>query len=370
MKPRELRAHLKKHLAPVYILSGPEAFLREEAEHAVRARAGLRPQKPGQLPAEAGQCEEIILWASEGTSLPGAIEEALTRPLFAPSKFVVLREADQELKRDSGALRSYLRSPAPFSTPVLECTGERTGSYKGAVTVECRRLFETEYGRPGISAASPLGKWLRARAARAGVELSSEAIVGLIEALGADLGQLASALELAAANLKGRRAGLAEIEGLFPRSRTSPAWRLAEAVLEGKKELAMELAREALDSGVELSGGRLVRGDGAVAAMFTVVLARELEKLQLASVMLDEGGRETEVLKELGVPRHREDAFIDRASRTSPELCALGLDCVLDAEVGFKTGRVEPRAALLGAVARIGEILKDVRSGVRQDRRR
>ncbi len=350
MKPNALGAHLGKSLAPVYLLCGPEAFLREEAERAIRSR----------VDSKAGECEEIILWAGEGATLGEAIAEAVTRPLFASGKFVVLREADDELKRNAEALRSYLRSPPAFSTLVIECARERKGGFKGAVVVECSRLYETEYGRPGASAMSPLGRWLRARASRMSAELSPEAAVGLIEAVGTDLHQLASALELVAANVKRGRAGREEIEELFPRSRTSPAWRLVEALLGGEAESAVELAREALDSGVEIAGGKLVRDEGGVAAMFMVVFAREFEGLQLASAMLAEGRREDEVLKELGVPRHRQDAFMERAGRGSPDACAAALDCILEAEAGFKTGAVRPRTALLSAVTKIGEIWKDV----------
>lgn len=349
MKPSELRGQLRKTLSPVYLLRGPEALLREEAEQAIRSHAR--------------ECEEVILWAGEGTTLREAVEEARTRPLFAPRKLVVFREADDELKRSTNVLKSYLRSPTDFSTLVVECEGGK-GGFKGAVVVECLRLYETEYGRPGISAASPLGRWLRTRASKARVELSSEATVGLIEAVGSGLKELASAVELAAANLKGGRVGPAEIEELFPHSRTSAAGRLVDGLLDGKA-FAMELAREALDRGIEFSGGKVVRGQGAVAAVLIVVLAREIEKLQLACAMIEEGTPERAAAKHLGVPRHREDAFLARAKRGSASLCALALEALLEAETGFKTGAVEPRLALLSAVAKIGEIWKDVRAGVR-----
>jgi DNA polymerase-3 subunit delta len=230
----------RDEFAPVYYLTGDEDILKDELVTLLVDRAvdpatrdfNLDTRTASDLDAEA---------------LHTLIE---TPPMLAERRVVIIKSLELWRKNSKvwQVLQKYLAAPAPSTILVLV-----HGAGQKPDTTLTRNTTHI-----AVDALSPdrLIRWVNARAERAGVELQEEAVVHLIDAVGADLGHLGMELEKLAAAAEGPvdAARVAEFVGIG-RGETPHDW--VRAVVDRQHGRALGQLPRVLST-VGVNGVRLV----------------------------------------------------------------------------------------------------------------
>lgn len=164
--------------ADLLLVVGDEEFLAARA--VAEAVAAVRAQEPG--------CDVREMPA--GSIEPGELAELLSPSLFGERRVLVVRQAQDANAALSAALSAYLKDPTPGITLVVVHSGGGRGKAlltalreAGARSVQCKRL----------SRADERVEFVRAEVARAGGTITPQAAAALLDAVGADLRELAAA---------------------------------------------------------------------------------------------------------------------------------------------------------------------------------
>ncbi len=190
------------------------------------------------------QCDVRDLQAAEVA--PGDLFDLLSPSLFGDRRVVVLRGVQEAKAELAEALRRYVADPAPEVTLVAVHAGGARGKAvleafraAGAVVVECAKLTR----------ADERLAFLRAEASRSGGTITPDAAAALLDSVGTDLRELATACGQLVADTGGRvdaaavnryHRGRAEVTGFA----------VADRAVVGDVPGALEALRWALAIGV------------------------------------------------------------------------------------------------------------------------
>lgn len=243
---KSLRKGASRAPEPVYLLSGDEDVLKDEAIRAlVEATVGPPSSASRDFNVDTRFCADVT---------PESFHTLVnTVPMFAERRIVVLRGVDQIGKRKT-KLRDevirYLEAPSPTTVLVLVVSaGEDadTELARHAAVVNLTPL-----------AAERVPKWINHYASTLGLTLTSDAVELLIEAVGNDLGGLSRELEkLAALRGKSESATAEDVTALVGVRRGETIHDLVEAALERKAARAAELVEPVLEQ-AGMTGVRIV----------------------------------------------------------------------------------------------------------------
>lgn len=248
MTPAQLLARINKGaIPPVLLLLGAEAYDRRRLREALGAL----------YPADAVTRHDL----SE-ISLAEALDDARSLSLFAAERLLWVANAEAAAPKtsaaedaepesskavtDSGPLTRYMKDPTPGVVIVFEAIRfdfegddkrrqDRVIKFYSAIpdVVELRR-YSSQDAR---AEAQRLAK-------TAGLQLSSDALDLLVEALGADMARIATEIEKLALYAAGRAVAVEEIAELVPDARVTTVFALVNAL--GRRDRARAL--EALDT--------------------------------------------------------------------------------------------------------------------------
>ena len=164
LKPEQLQQHLKSGLAPIYVISGDEALLVQEAQDEVRRAA----RRDGFSQIERYQSDAQFQWDT-------LLANANALSLFADKKLIELRIPNGK-PGDQGAraLKEYAARPAEDTVlllllPKLDKRTESSAWFKALS--ECGHNVAIW----PVNAAQ-LPRWLEKRLQAAGIDASQEAI--------------------------------------------------------------------------------------------------------------------------------------------------------------------------------------------------
>jgi DNA polymerase III subunit delta len=194
--------------------------------------------------ADDAECDVRDLVASEVT--PGDLFDLLGPSLFGDRRVVVLRAAHEAKADVVEGLRRYVADPAEGVTLVLVHPGGARGKAlldafrtAGAAVVECARLTR----------ADERITFVRAEAARAGGTITPDAAALLVDSVGTDLRELATACGQLVADTGGRVDGAAVTR--YHRGRAEvTGFAVADRAVVGDVAGALEALRWALAIGV------------------------------------------------------------------------------------------------------------------------
>lgn len=220
MKAHDLEQAIKQSgLRPLYLITGEEDYLRDQA--AATIKAAVMEQAGG-----LGDFNFDLLYGdeSDASEILAKVGEA---PVFAARRLVLLKAAEKLPAREGEALLSYLKAPCESTTLVVSAskldgrTKLAQALKERAVVVDCSPLPEQQ-----------LPSWIRAEAGRLGVRLNEEAILLLKDlAAGNSLYLLRRELEKLAAYVSdGRTVGPAEVESLRGGEAGASVFDLASAI--------------------------------------------------------------------------------------------------------------------------------------------
>jgi DNA polymerase-3 subunit delta len=213
---------------------GEEELLRSRAVGAVRAAVLQREPEA-----------EIHELTAAGLPI-GDLADVLAPSLFGGHRLVVVTGVQECAAALADSLISYAKDPDPDLTLVLvHFGGKRNEALVKAFTVAGAAVDEC----PKVSSAGDRAAFVRNEVRQFGGRITADAVVALVDAIGADLRQLSAAASQLVSDFGGTidadavarfHRGQAEVTGFT----------VAERVLVGDREGSVEMLRWALERGV------------------------------------------------------------------------------------------------------------------------
>ncbi|CAM5704623.1 DNA polymerase-3 subunit delta OS=Streptomyces griseomycini OX=66895 GN=FHS37_000783 PE=4 SV=1 [Streptomyces griseomycini] len=247
---------------------------------------------------------------------------------------MVVRNA-QDLSADTVKdVKAYLGAPAEEITLVLLHAGGAKG--KGLLDA-ARKAGAREVACPRMTKPADRLAFVRGEFRTAGRSATPEACQALVDAIGSDLRELASAVSELVADVEGTIDEV--VVGRYYTGRAeASSFTVADRAVEGRAAEALEALRWSLATGV-------------APVLITSALAqgvRAIGKLQSAR-----GGRPADLARELGMPPWKIDRVRQQMRGWTPDGVAVALRAVAEADAGVKGGGDDPEYALEKAVVTI-----------------
>jgi len=180
---------------------------------------------------------------------PESLQPHLTSfSLLAERRVIVVGQATDWTVAQQREVLAMLRSLPPATFIVLTVAGEQATS-RSPLLSDLMDFVE-RHGKVLRRAAPVVWKmrpWVEDRAARLGVTIARDAVEELLERVGADQDRIASELEKLAVYVgEGRKIDSGTVRALVARTAEGSVFALADALADGKTDVALQLVRELL----------------------------------------------------------------------------------------------------------------------------
>ncbi len=287
LSPMQLQAALKQQPpAPVYLVTGEEDLLRDEAVATLKTA----------LLGEGGDFNFDVFYGDEAAGAD-ILTCALEVPVFAERRVVLVKGAEKISAREADALLPYLAAPVQATTLIfvsVKLDGRLKFSQalaRAAVTIDCSPLRDSQ-----------LGPWVSRDAQRLGVKLDEKAVGVLKETSGGSLYAVRRELEKLASYITSDRlateADVYQLRGVEP---GASVFDLTLAIAEAQRGRVLSI---------------LVRNLEAGEAPLRILgsLAWQYRRIWKMKELLREGGREGEAARTLRMDPMQVKAFLGRLS--------------------------------------------------------
>ncbi|RZS60252.1 DNA polymerase III subunit delta [Xylanimonas ulmi] len=315
-------------LAPVVLVRGPEELLRERAVDGLVALA--RERDP--------QTEKVVLdGAAYGV---GQLQVAASPSLFGEAKVVVITAADAGADDLYADLIDHVAHPDPETTVVVvHGSGQRGKRMLDAVIGSGAPVLQCDALTRDADKAEFVARELRAARRRA----EPEAVRALLDALGADLRELASAVAQLIADTTGT-ISVGVVDRYYGGRVEATGFKVADAAVAGDAGGAVALLRHALATGAD---------------PVPLVAALALRLRTLAKVAALRGGSVT--ARELGLQDWQVRNAQKDLQRWTPEGLAGAITAVAQADADVKGAGRDPVYAVETAVLTIARAARPSR---------
>ena len=310
---------MARMLNPVHLVLGEDDFLAERATKAIVAAAGEGVEV---TTLRAGDVSE------------GEIAMATSPSLFAEDRVVVVKHAELAGKEPTEILLKACVDPAPGITLIIEHTG---GGRQKAMVAKFSKAAE-------VHKADPLKdnerrSWLMEEFRRHGVRPTPDVAAAVLESVGSDLRELASAVgqlvsdtegELTVESVRDYYVGVAEVAGFD----------IADQAVAGRADRALASTRRALQLGtspVSISAA-LARKVGDIAKLHGV------------------RGNPDQLARTVGMHPYVAKKTMQVARQWSGDAVSHAVIIVADLDAEVKGQGGDPQFALENAVRRIAEL--------------
>ncbi len=310
-------------LAPVTLAVGQEDLLLDRAVQQVTAAA------------RAADPDTDVRDMLSSDLQPGTLDELTSPSLFAERKVIVVRNA-QDLAADSVKdVKAYLGAPVEEITLVLLHAGGAKG--KGLLDA-ARKAGAREVACAKVTKPADRLSFVRGEFRALGRSATSEACQALVDAIGSDLRELASACKQLTADVEGAIDD-AVVGKYYTGRAEASSFTVADRAVEGRAAEALETLRWALSTGV-------------APVLVTSALAQGVRAIgKLASA--PRGARPGDLARELGMPPWKIDRVRQQMRGWSADGVATALGAVARADAAVKGGSDDPEYALEQAVITI-----------------
>ncbi len=302
---------------PLTLVSGPEGILVERAIDVELAAA------------RSGDVEVIRLDAATYES--GSLLVHASPSLFGGEKCLVVRdlhEASDDLQLD---LLALLADPTPDVTLVVAHGGGMRGK---KVLDTMKKLGAHVVDCPAIKSDRDKSDFVAKEFARARRSISSEGVRALVEAVGKDLRELASACSQLVADTEGTVTD-AMVDTYHGGKVEATGFRVADAAVAGQAGEALRLLRHAIATGLD-------------PVPIVAVLASQLR--QLVKVGAAGRGSSGQLAKSLGMAPWQIDKARRSVGHWSPDALAVAIQAVAAADFEVKGGGRDPVYAVERAI--------------------
>jgi len=308
----ELRRELKDgKVGPLYLLFGPEDYLRDAAARALTEAAlkgvSLREFNESSFSLASADVQHAIAAAEQLPMMGG-------RRVVRVTDFGRLREADEE------ALVRYVTRPVETSVVIFVADDlDRRRKLSKTLLNSCASVEFAELKDAELAA------WARDRVKHLGAYADERTLRQVVALVGASVRQLATELEkLATAALPGGQITMEMVEALVGRSRELSNFELSDHLVARDRRRALETLRKLLD-------------DGAEPVMLIGLLASNFHRLALAKELMSRGAPEAEVFRVVNMPFSQRKEFLATARRADAQELARRIRRIAEADLAIKT---------------------------------
>jgi DNA polymerase III subunit delta len=311
---RELKAG---KVGPLYLLFGPEDYLRDVAARAVADAAlkgaALREFNESAFSLASADVQQAIAAAEQLPMMGGRRVVRITDFSRKPPR-PSLREEDEE------ALERYVTRPVETSVVIFiaDNLDKRLKLSKTLLdacqSVEFAALKDAE-----------LAAWARDRLKHLGAHADERALRQLVGLAGPSVRRVATELEkLATAALPDGVVTAELVDGLVGRSRELSNFELSDHLIARDRRRALATLRKILD-------------DGAEPVMLLGLLASNFHRLALAKELMSRGAPEQEVFRVVNMPFSQRKDFLATARRADAQELARRITRIAEADLAIKT---------------------------------
>ncbi|MCB9556153.1 MAG: DNA polymerase III subunit delta [Deltaproteobacteria bacterium] len=257
---------------PLYVLCG-EAYPRDQLAAAIKQA----------VVGDQASAFNMDTFAGKETTAASILSAARTMPMFGDKRLVVVSDVHAMAADQLSGLLDYLADPSPYCCLLM--IGEK---------VDLRlKFFAAARKRGALQRFEPLKdrqvpRWVADEAGRQRIALKPGAAEAIADAVGADMAQLASALEQLSLFAGGQPVTVADVEQLLAKTRQRSIFELTNAVGRRDRRQAMLILRRMTDS--RESGIRIV-----------AMLARHVRQLWQAKELVAAQTGEKEIAQAIGV---------------------------------------------------------------------
>ena len=315
----DLERSLREGLRPLYLLLGPEVYLRRAAAQAITEAALSRT-----LLREFNEAAFSLL----SDSVQSAVAAAEQLPMMSELRVVRVRDFARLRETDEDILIRYLNNPAPSTVMII--TADELDKRKKATKVMLDVCTVVEFQPLKDSEAKA---WAKSRLKELKVAADDQVLSEIVRLVGTDVQTLYNELEkLASAAAGTGRITPTLVDELIGRSRELSNFELGDHLLSGNRKRALETLHRLLE-------------DGAEPVMLVGLIAGNYHRLALGKHLLARGGRE-EVFRNVSLPPFKRDSYISTLQRSSAEKIARGIQLTAAADLAIKTSQATPRLQL------------------------
>jgi DNA polymerase-3 subunit delta len=264
-------------------------------------------------------------------------------PLFAGRRLVLVRGLAELPAKAADRLREAIAEArrAPDGWPAEGTTVLLVAAGADRRTPALRVLPDADQVEVRPPAGRAVLGWLRERARGQGLDLAPEAAQTLIDRVGEDLGRLATELDKAALYVgPEHRVGNDAIRALAGETRSRRYWELTQALEEGRRADALQLAAHLLGSG----------DDPLVLLAWLVGYVRDLWRV-LPAATQGLGPRAAAGALQRGRPDWAVERLMARAQAVGLGGLTRAVERCFETECAIKSGAGNPRALLTTLVA-------------------
>lgn len=315
----DLERSLREGLKPLYLLLGPEVYLRRQAAQTVTDAALSRT-----LLREFNESGFSLLT----DAVQSAIAAAEQLPMMSDMRVVRIRDFSRLREADEDVLIQYLNNPSPSTVMIF--TADELDKRKKATKVLLDVCTVVDF--PALKDAEAKA-WAKTRLKELQIAVDDQVLTELIRLVGTDVQTLANELDkLASAAADTKRITLELVDELIGRSRELSNFELGDHLLAGNRKRALETLHRLLE-------------DGAEPVMLVGLIAGNYHRLALGKHLFARGGRE-EVFRNISLPPFKRDSYISTLQRSDAARIARGIQLTAAVDLAIKTSQATPRLQL------------------------
>lgn len=221
----------------LHLLLGDEALLVERAVTAVASRVRASSTQPDTLAVDRRRA---------GDMSTSELAELLSPSLFAEDRVIVLESA-AEAGKDAVALIGAAAADLPAGIVLL--VSHSGGGRAKALVPTLRKAGAVVHDCGRLTKASERERFVREEFRKAGVSVSGEVVVAVLDAVGSDVRELAAACGQLVADTGGR-VDLAAVRRYYMGKAEVGGFDVAEHAVAGRRAEATAALRQALGRGV------------------------------------------------------------------------------------------------------------------------
>ena len=310
----------RREVAPVYVLFGPETYLRDLAVKTICNYSFAE--------GDARDFNETEFSLNVEGNLMAALSAAEQLPMMSSRRVIRISDvrvsatgAKDTLREDDEALvDAYLKRPSNSSVVIFiadEFDKRRKITkllFDHAVAVEFAELKDAE-----------LAKWARDKVRDAGSEIDDRALRLLVTLVGSDVRRLTLEIEkLSVAALPGKLISSEMVELLVANSREISNFDLTDSLFSGRKNDALRILNKILD-------------DGAEPVMLLGLISYNVRRLLMAKDAMSRGIDRGEVARIVKLRYSDQEPFLAIARRTELKKLSNAIRRIAETDVAIKT---------------------------------
>jgi DNA polymerase III subunit delta len=315
----ELDRSLREGLRPLYLLLGPEIYLRRVASQTITETALSRT-----MLREFNESAFSLL----SDQVQAAVAAAEQLPMMSETRVVRIRDFARLREADEDILIRYLNNPSPSTVMIFVADDLDKRKKSSKVLLDTCTVVEFSPLKDAEAKA-----WAKSRLKELKVSADDQVLSELIRLVGTDVQTLANELDkLASAAAATSRITLDHVDELIGRSRELSNFELADHLMAGNRKKALETLHRLLE-------------DGAEPVMLVGLIAGNYHRLALGKHLLARGGRE-EVFRNISLPPFKRDSYISTLQRSTATKIARGIQLTAATDLAIKTSQATPRLQL------------------------